>query len=75
MIMKRAYSKPTIYVEAIKLDSPIAVNCLAEKADMEAVMSFGYFNGDYNCFIKENEVAWGHSTICYHSNVQQAFLS
>ena len=75
MMMKKAYTKPSIYVEPIKLDSPIAANCIADRSDMDAVMSFGYFNETYNCWLIENEVEWGNSTICYHSNVQTAFLS
>jgi hypothetical protein len=75
MIMKKAYNKPSIYVEPIKLDSPIAANCIADRADMDAVMSLGYFNADYICQFSEDTVDWGNSTICYHSNVQIAFLS
>jgi hypothetical protein len=75
MIMKKAYTKPSIYVEPIKLDSPIAANCRADRADMDAVMLFGYFNAEYPCQIVKDSVDWGNSTICYHSSVQMAFLS
>ena len=51
MIMKKAYTKPSIYVEPIKLDSPIAANCITDRADMDAVMSFGYFNETHNFFV------------------------
>ena len=76
--MKRAYSKPSLYVEPIKLDMPIAGNCIAERADMEALMIFGYFNAERNCGLPLEEVGkveWGDNTYCYHSNIQTAFLS
>lgn len=76
--MKRAYLKPSLYVEPIKLDMPIAANCMAERADMEALMAFGYFDNEHNCLVRVDEVdkvQWGNDTICYHSNVLTAFLS
>ena len=76
--MKRAYSKPSVYVEPIKLDTPIANTCMADRADMEALMMFQYFDNEHKCIIKLdeiNEVKWGENTICYHSNVLTAFLS
>jgi hypothetical protein len=76
--MKRAYSKPSLYVEPIKLDMPIAGNCIAERADIEALMTFGYFNEEHSCGLKIEEVEkvkWGDNTYCYHSNIQMVFLS
>ena len=76
--MKRAYSKPSLYVESIKLDTPIALNCMVEKADIEALKMFGYFTADRAClqWIENNDpVQWGDNTICYHSNIQTAFIS
>lgn len=76
--MKRAYMKPKVYVEPIKLDTPIAANCTATREDMNALMMFNYFDVEHKCAIgldALNEVQWGDNTICYHSNVQTAFLS
>lgn len=74
--MKKSYSKPTIYVEKLQLDTPIAANCVANKEDMQALIALGYF-ADENCTIQQDAIQWGSSgdTICYHTNVQTAFLS
>ena len=74
--MKKVYTKPQISVESLAMDHPIAVGCVADFDDMEALISFGYF-GDNNrgiqCGIEYTDGS--HDTICYHSNVQNAFLS
>lgn len=84
--MKKFYSKPLISVEAMTLDQPIATNCTADKDIMEILIEFGYFmdepetkctafgeggkvDSDFDGDVDE------HDTICYHSNIQQAFLS
>ncbi len=74
--MKKAYVKPEITVEMLVMDAPIAMNCVTDFEDMDALIQFGYFsdNNDrgVNCAqIYED----GHDGICYHSNVQEAFLS
>lgn len=75
--MKKPYIKPMICVEELQMDSPIAANCKADKDDMNSLMELGYFDDAYNCTIKEDNIQWddNHDTICYHSNVQTAFLS
>lgn len=75
--MKRHYSKPIIQVEVLQLDAPIAANCIADKEDMLSLMELGYFTEERNCMICQDDIIWGsgHDTICYHSNVQTAFLS
>lgn len=73
--MKKPYSKPMICVEELQLDSPIAANCMANKDDMNSLINLGYFNGEHNCQTNVDEINWGDDTICYHSNVQTAFLS
>lgn len=73
--MKKPYSKPMICVEELQLDSPIAANCIADKEDMNSLIEMGYFNGEHNCQINVDAIDWGDDTICYHSNVQTAFLS
>lgn len=73
--MKKEYSKPAIYVEPMVMDTPIALGCTADKADMLALQKFGYFNGEYSCVSNVDTIQWGNDTICYHSNIQTAFLS
>ncbi len=73
--MKRAYSKPSIYVEPIKIDMPIAATCFADRADINALMMFGHFTEERNCTLSMDAIAWGDNTICYHTNVQIAFMS
>ncbi|MDD6211721.1 MAG: hypothetical protein PUB22_01005 [Clostridiales bacterium] len=74
--MKKPYIKPMICVEELQMDSPIAANCIADKDDMNSLIELGYF-ADHNCSIIYDEKIMGdsHDTICYHSNVQTAFLS
>lgn len=73
--MKKPYSKPMICVEELQLDSPIAANCVADKDDMNSLIELGYFNDEYTCEKNEDAIQWGNDTICYHSNMQMAFLS
>ena len=78
--MKKTYSKPTVYVEVMRLDMPIAANCVADKADMLSLIDLGYFTAEKNCMVVRDDVTNpiivnGHDTICYNSNVQVAFLS
>lgn len=87
--MKKIYSKPLISVEAMSLDQPIAANCDSTiKDDIEVLMQFGYFMpNDSGITCSQNLLPTGgfdydsdgiadsHNTVCYHSNVQQAFLS
>lgn len=73
--MKKVYSKPMISVELLSLDQPIALNCIADKDDVKSLMELGYYTTEMNCNIKDVDVEWGNDTICYHSNVQTAFLS
>ena len=73
--MKKPYSKPMICVEELQLDSPIAANCMANKEDMNSLIGLGYFYDEHNCQRNVDVIDWGDDTICYHSNVQTAFLS
>lgn len=75
--MKKAYSMPTITVEELQLDKPIAVDCKADYDDMNSLIELGYFYdycGELNVDLPGNKPPYG-DTICYHSNVQTAFLS
>lgn len=76
--MKRVYEKPMISVETLELDMPIAANCLANFDDVQSLIDLGYFGNDdsgITCDFVYNEVDFGNDTVCYHSNVQKAFLS
>ena len=85
--MKKIYSKPLISVEAMTLDQPIAANCDPEIKDViEVLKQFGYFTEAPTCELYHllpdggfdttgDGIADEHDTVCYHSNVQQAFIS
>lgn len=77
--MKKAYKKPMIYIERFQMDNPIAANCKADFDDMNSLLDLGYFMEEYDCMIMyPNDGSIPGSmddTICYHSNVQTAFLS
>lgn len=87
--MKKPYTKPLISVEAMTLDQPIALNCTADRDIMEILVSFGYFMNDAaiscdpNMMVSDGNkvdsnldgVVDDHDTICYHGNIQQAFMS
>lgn len=75
-MMKQIYSKPKISVEVLTLDHPIAANCTADKDDVLSLMEFGYFTEAQQCSTNfNNDMEWGNDTVCYHTNVQTAFLS
>lgn len=71
--MKRVYERPAVYVEAVGLDKPIALNCTANKDDMWSLIKMGYFN-DY-CELNVEENPPPYDTICYHGNIDTAFTS
>lgn len=89
--MKKLYSKPLVSVEVLTLDQPIAAICTADPHDMQDLIGFGYFSSDRNCEMwigggengKGGKIDWDrdgswdstHDSVCYHSNVQSAFLS
>ena len=77
--MKKHYCKPRISVESFAMDRPIAANCLANFDDVQSLIDLGYFGdndrGITSCAVVYDEVEWGNDTVCYHSNVQTAFLS
>ena len=85
--MKKPYSKPLISVEMLTLDQPIAANCNADFDDIAALNEFGYFMPEQKLQCSINLLPNGgfddngdgtadhHDTLCYHSNVETAFLS
>ena len=73
--MKKKYSKPTVAVESLALNQPIALNCLADFDDVRSLIDIGYFGDESTCDLTYDEVEFGNDTVCYHSNVHTAFLS
>lgn len=83
--MKKTYSKPLVSVEVLTLDQPIAASCTADPEVIRDLMEFNYFMDGKGCMFNllptggfdENRdgVADHHDTVCYHSNIQTAFLS
>jgi hypothetical protein len=50
--MKREYSRPSIHVEPMKLDTAIAsTNCTIRKEDLNALRRWGYFAPELVCGI------------------------
>ena len=68
------------------IDRPIATNCDMElKDEIKILKGWGYFMEGKNCatnllptggfdYDGDGE-ADSHNTVCYHSNIQQAFMS
>lgn len=78
--MRKQYSKPRVSVEAITLDQPIAAGCMANYADVQALLDMNVFLdteiGKVGvCSWIFDEATMGNDLVCYHSNVQTAFLS
>lgn len=71
--MKKLYSKPTITVETMQLDQPLCATCMADRDDLDDLLSFGYFSAEDGC--KNVYSGEKYDTICYHSNIQTAFSS
>lgn len=78
--MKREYSKPTIHVEVMSLDMPIAASCdqFSESPELKAQ---GWFIGDACEFDFDSEngdlsyIGDVGDTLCYHSHVRTGFQS
>jgi len=72
--MKRTYSKPTIRVEDVAMDMPVAANGQSYSDDRFELKSQGWFvnvscdfivglDEEYPTFFDKNDTA------CYHSNI------
>ena len=78
--MKREYSRPTIHVEVMSLDMPIAASCqtYSESPELKAQ---GWFVGDACVFAFDDENGNNSflgdvgDTICYHSHARTTFTS
>lgn len=77
--MKKAYTKPQISVEELSLDRPIALNCSKDiLEEMRFLVSWGYFGENdkgLTCSFEMKDMDGDHDHICYHTSVEQAFLS
>ena len=83
--MKKVYHKPLITVEALVLDEPIALGCVADKGDILLLEDMGYFSAEKNCEFRllpgggidedEDGQSDGFDTVCYHTNIAKAFYS
>lgn len=74
--MKREYRKPTIHVEVLSLDMPIATSCQAYDDSYE-LRAQGWFFTDCQ-FKQENaadEMKGIGDTLCYHSHARTIFSS
>jgi hypothetical protein len=76
--MKREYSKPTIHVETLALDMPIATSC-DNSGDYGDLHAQGWFNASGECALDAGDwlgdLADLGNTICYHTSVKNAFVS
>ena len=72
--MKREYSKPTIHVEVMSLDMPVAAACDTCSESPELKIQ-GWFAGDGCIFRFDHEegdlgfINEVGDTVCYHSHV------
>lgn len=77
--MKRAYSKPSIHVEQMTLDTAIAASdCTVSKADLRALQQWGFFAGGLEglyCSSPVEAIPFGEDTVCVHSNVRTVLKS
>lgn len=78
--MKREYSKPTIHVEAMSLDMPIAAAC-DEFSETPELSAQGWFIGNTCEFTFDGEngdliqIGGDGDTLCYHSHVKTGLYS
>lgn len=71
--MKREYSKPTIHVEEVSMDMPVAASC-SQYVDLPDLKVQGWFAG--GCMLNYNDDnSSSNDTICYHSHSKMAFSS
>ena len=81
--MKREYSKPTIHVEVMSMDMPVAAACQTNDEFPELRAQGWFVGGDDNCMIilgnnfnKDNGYySSGGDTFCYHSHARTTFSS
>lgn len=78
--MKRKYSRPTIHVEVLSLDMPVAAACQAQFEAPE-LKTQGWFAGGACIFDFDNDngdssfLSGVGDTVCYHSHARTTFAS
>lgn len=78
--MKREYSKPTIHVEVLALDTPVANGCAASFGlEFPELFEQGWFVGEEGCGLSytdaESDMGKYGDTLCYHSHARTVFQS
>ena len=79
--MKREYSKPTIHVEVMSMDMPVAAACQTHDEYPELSAQGWFVGGDDNCMIilgnnsSDGYFGSGGDTFCYHSHARTTFSS
>lgn len=83
--MKKEYGKPTIHVEVLSLDTPVAGACAASYGlEFPEFLDQGWFVGDQLCHFVLNDseaedivfkVDSDGNTVCYHSHTRTVFQS
>lgn len=76
--MKREYSKPTIHVEVMEVDMPIAASC-SSYSDAYELEQQGWFVSADSCDFLTDWISSGWDefgdTVCYHSNIRTTLTS
>lgn len=75
--MKKKYSKPTIHVEVMSLDMPVAAAC-QQMYDYPELSAQGWFIGkscSFDYAAASGDKGWIADTLCYHSHVTTMFGS
>lgn len=83
--MKREYRKPTIHVEVLSLDTPVAGSCTASYSlEFPEFSAQGWFVGNEMCSFSLDDrdadsvvqkVDEYGNTVCYHSHTRTVFQS
>jgi hypothetical protein len=78
--MKREYSKPTIHVENMSMDMPVATSCDRNFGlEFPELNEQGWFVGEQNCGNDYDhfggEMDQYGDTLCYHSHTRTVFQS
>lgn len=71
--MKRVYSKPTIHVEVMEMDMPVATSCTAYDDSYELRQSGWFVSSDSCEFLTDwimDDLGSIGDTVCYHSAVR-----
>ncbi len=83
--MKKEYSKPTIHVEILSLDTPVAGACTTPLSlEFPEFSAQGWFIGAESCSLELDDASADHvmqkvddsgNTVCYHSHTRTVLQS